>query len=80
MPQLSLYLGETEMTNLRDSAAHEGVSLSRYARSVLNKSNATNSWSSSFLSTFGAVGDSSFETPEELPWSPLESWSVEKLY
>ena len=76
MPQLSLYLGETEMNNLRDSAAHEGVSLSRYARSVLNKDNATNSWSSSFLSTFGAVGDGSFKVPEELPWS-LDSKRLE---
>ena len=57
------------MANLRRSAANEGVSLSLYARNALNKNNETNSWSASFLSTFGAVGDDSFQPPEELPWS-----------
>ena len=68
MPQLSLYLDECEMNDLRDFAAREGVSLSRYARGVLNKSKITNSWSSSFLSTFGAIGDDSFCAPKEIPW------------
>ena len=68
MPQLSLYLGEAEMQNLRNSASREGVSLSRYARGVLNKNTQTNSWSSSFLSTFGVIQDETFTAPAELPW------------
>ena len=69
MPQLSLYLDETEMSNLRTSAASEGVSLSKYARNILNKSSETNSWSSSFLGTFGAIDDESFKVPEDIDWS-----------
>lgn len=69
MPQLSLYLDDTEMTSLRNCAAREGVSLSRYARNVLSKDASANSWSSSFLSTFGAIADESFEVPAELDWN-----------
>ena len=69
MVQLSLYLDETEMNDLRKNAASKGVSLSRYARGVLNNDSKTNSWSSSFLTTFGAIKDDSFKVPEEIPWS-----------
>lgn len=69
MPQLSLYLDEAEMDSLRSNAASEGVSLSRYARNALKESERTNAWSSSFLSTFGAVGDETFKAPAEIPWS-----------
>lgn len=68
MPQLSLYLNNAEMQDLRTSAANDGVSLSRYARGVLNRDANRNSWSSSFLSTFGASGDESFKVQDEIPW------------
>ena len=68
MPQLSLYLNDAEMQDLRTSAANDGVSLSRYARRVLRNDANRNSWSSSFLSTFGASGDESFKAPNEIPW------------
>ena len=68
MPQLSLYLNDTEMQDLRTSAANDGVSISRYARRVLCDDSNRNSWSASFLSTFGASGDESFKVQDEIPW------------
>ena len=68
MPQLSLYLDETEMASLRTHAANEGVSLSSYARGVLNKNNETNAWSDAFLNVFGAASDDTFKVPSELDW------------
>ena len=76
MPQLSLYLNEKEMRDLRTQATREGVSLSHYARNVLNKNNETNSWSKSFLCTFGAIEDESFTVPNEIPWE-LDSKRLE---
>ncbi len=69
MPQLSLYLNDTEMQDLREAATKNNSSISGYARRVLHEQKCTNSWSSSFLSTFGAINDETFKVPDDLPWS-----------
>ncbi|CDD68010.1 putative uncharacterized protein [Eggerthella sp. CAG:368] len=65
MPQLSLYLDDTTMDVLRRSAEKEGVSLSHYARRLI-QDQASSAWPVSFWGTYGSVKDDSFVAPEEL--------------
>lgn len=65
MPQLSLYLDDASMSLLRTNARKDGVSLSRYAKTLIEK-NSSPSWPSSFWNTYGAMNDDSFVVPDEI--------------
>ena len=65
MPQLSLYLDDITMDVLRRSAEKEGVSLSHYARRLI-QDQASSAWPVGFCGTYGSVKDDSFVAPEEL--------------
>lgn len=65
MPQLSLYLDDTAMEELRVAAQREDLSLSQYARECI-ASQGNRSWPQSFWATFGALTDTSFQEPAEL--------------
>lgn len=75
MPQLSLYMDEASMSFLKEQSQREGVSLSKYARKRLTKTD--NSWPDSFWKTYGAVTDPSFTVPDDIdtePDGPLPSF------
>ena len=68
MPQLSLYLDDAAMESLREDAAREGVSLSRFARMKICEQRATR-WPESFWDTYGALTDETFVLPEKLDFA-----------
>lgn len=68
MPQLSLYLDDAAMEQLRSRAKNEGMSLSRYARRQIGEQPAA-LWPDSFWGTYGALCDETFELPQELDFA-----------
>lgn len=64
MPQLSLYMDEASMNFLKAQSKREGLSLSKYARKQLIKTDET--WPDSFWRTYGAVSDPSFVVPNDI--------------
>ena len=68
MPQLSLYLDDAAMEDLRKRAAQEGLSLSRFARSQICARPASK-WPEGFWQTYGALCDESFVLPEKLDFA-----------
>lgn len=65
MPQLSLYLDDATMESLRSDAGCENVSLSQYARELI-QNRAESAWPKSFWATYGALDDPTFAEPPEL--------------
>ena len=65
MPQLSLYLDDAAMADLRERAAIERLSLSSYARELI-RNHADSAWPAGFWGLYGALGDESFALPDEL--------------
>lgn len=65
MPQLSLYIDGKTMDELRKAADEQGISLSRYARTVIQERERS-AWPEAFWRTYGALSDDSFAIPEEL--------------
>lgn len=68
MPQLSLYLDDETMDRLREDAAREGVSLSRFARMKICEQKSAH-WPESFWGTYGALNDETFVLPEKLDFA-----------
>lgn len=66
MPQLSLYLDDETMANLRVDAAREGTSLSKYANKVIRERSALHGWPEDYWNLFGSLEDDSFKAPAEL--------------
>lgn len=65
MPQLSLYIDDKTMDELRKAADEQGVSLSRYARTVIQE-RGRSAWPDAFWRTYGALSDDGFVIPKEL--------------
>ena len=66
MPQLSLYLEESEMSTLRKDAAREGVSLSRYARRLIRENAGKSKWPAGYWdNVYGSLTDPSFVISDE---------------
>ena len=71
MPQLSLYLDDITMSNVRQNAARANSSLSTYVRDVLreqDKTDKTSLWPKGFFNLYGACDDETFVEPPEIPW------------
>lgn len=65
MPQLSLYLDETTMANLRLDAERDGVSLSKYVGNLLQENDS--SWPPGWFDVLGSLADIDFPLPDDLP-------------
>lgn len=65
MPQLSLYLDDATMESLRSDAGRENMSLSQYARGLI-QNRAESAWPKGFWATYGALDDPTFVEPPEL--------------
>ena len=76
MAQLSLYMDEVTMAGLREDAAKRGMSISAYAREVLEKRNTRdaggweNGWPPGFFDLYGSCPD--FPEAEDLEPTPVE--------
>lgn len=66
MPQVSLYLNDQAMDKLRQRAAIQGESLSKYVGSLV-ENDIDSGWPEGFWDLFGAVEDNAFLVPPELP-------------
>lgn len=61
MAQLSLYLEDDEMATLRTDAAREGVSLSRYAASLIREHAGGSKWPACYWDeVYGCLDDDTF--------------------
>ena len=67
MAQLSLYVDDSTMEDLRRDAAREGKTLSKYAAGVLRERKEHNGWPPGFFNLYGACDDT-FVVPPEIPW------------
>ncbi|PWL78229.1 MAG: antitoxin [Coriobacteriia bacterium] len=76
MAQLSLYMDEVTMAGLREDATKRGISISAYAREVLETRNARdaagweNGWPPGFFDLYGSCPD--FPEIEDLESTPVE--------
>lgn len=66
MPQLSLYMDESSMAELRKSAEDAHKSISQYVREKLMEK-PVSKWPESFWATYGSIDDPTFVVPEDLP-------------
>ncbi len=79
MAQLSLYMDEATMEGLRADAAARGMSISSYAREVLERRNShatedwENGWPPGFFDLYGSIPD--FPAIESLEPAPVASLS-----
>lgn len=66
MPQLSLYLDNDMMEELRNDAASENKSLSRFVVDILQERKQKNQWPDSFFELYGALkSNDHFLAPED---------------
>ena len=68
MPQLSLYMDEPMMEGLRQDAAREGKTLSKFVAGVLRDRDTSGLWPHGFFDLYGACDDDTFVEPPEIPW------------
>lgn len=67
MPQVSLYVDNETMAALRDRAALENSSLSKYVAKLVRE-DVDEGWPAGFWDLFGSVSDDTFLEPPELPF------------
>ncbi len=67
MPQLSLYMTEDEMDFLRKGASDAGMSISKFARSILASGQAGSGWPEGYFDLYGSCPDSDVAI-DDLPW------------
>ena len=78
MPQVSLYLSEAEMTELKEQAGRASLSLSAYTRKLLRDNSAKNSdvqgW---WNKVSGKLTDNTFVAPEDstLDAQEIQAWA-----
>ncbi len=78
MAQLSLYMTEEDMADLRREAEEEGKSISSYARDIishrhqLERSGWEKGWPPGFFDLYGSSPD--FSVPEDALPKPVETW------
>lgn len=66
MPQLSLYLDDRTMNALRENAAAEHMSMSKYASRCIAWGNSRSAWPADFWNLYGSIEDETFERPTGL--------------
>lgn len=70
MGQISLYMNDQEMNEVRAKASKQGMTISRYVAKALRDSSAQSTWPTSFFSLYGALGeDDTFVEPPDEPFN-----------
>lgn len=67
MPQLSLYLDESTMGELRRRATLRNTSLSKHVVELIRNDTASG-WPQGYWDLFGSIGDPTFVEHKELPF------------
>lgn len=65
MAQLSLYLDDATMDDLRKAAQTDGVSLSHYVAALVHERTASG-WPEGYWKLYGCIADDTFEAPAQL--------------
>jgi hypothetical protein len=68
MSQLTIYLGEEAMRDVKTAARKERVSVSQWARRRLCEA-VRHAWPPEYFSLFGALRDSDLQRPTQGRWS-----------
>ena len=68
MAQLSLYVDDSTMEDLRRDAAREGKTLSKFVAGVLRDRDTNGLWPPGFFDLYGVCADDTFVEPPEIPW------------
>ena len=77
MPQVSLYLSETEMTELKEQASRANLSLSAFTRKLLKDNTAINNDVQGWWNRVsGKLTDNTFVAPEDsvLDAQEIQAW------
>ena len=78
MPQVSLYLSEAEMTELKEQAGRASLSLSAYTRKLLRDNSAKNNDVQGWWNRVsGKLTDKTFVAPEDsaLDEHEIQAWA-----
>lgn len=68
MSQLTIYLDDNELKQVKKAARREQVSVSRWARERLSKASGEG-WPKDYFKLFGSLSDTDFERPDQGDWS-----------
>ena len=68
MPQISLYIDEVTLRKVENAAARQRVSISKWVAEQI-RARLDPAYPADFADLFGAVTDSTFKRPAQLPFS-----------
>ncbi len=68
MSQLSLYIDENTLGEIKQAASIEHTSISKWVSSKL-KNVLNNSWPKNYFELFGSISDSSLNRPDQLKFN-----------
>ena len=66
MAQVSLYVDDATLAELREKAKGQGVSLSKYVGQIVEEHCAASKWPQGFFDLYGSVTDETFVEPDDV--------------
>lgn len=66
MAQVSLYVDDAKLAELREEATERGISLSRYVGQIIDERRASTKWPPGFFELYGSVTDETFVEPDDV--------------
>ncbi len=77
MPQLSLYVTDENLMELRERAKRAGMSMSKYANRLIEQDAQNAGWPRGFWDLYGAL-DEDLKLPEDSP--PSDDAEFERMF
>ncbi len=68
MAQMSIYIDEETLENVRRAAEREGKSVSEWVRSRLNRS-LEEEWPEGYFEVFGVLEEGDLDRPDQVPFT-----------
>lgn len=65
MAQISLYVDDEKLDELRKEAAAQGISISKYVGQIIDDHYYASKWPPGFFSLYGSVTDETFVEPDD---------------
>ena len=66
MAQVSLYVDDERLEELRKEAAARGVSISKYVGQIIDERLGATKWPQGFFDLYGSISDETFVEPEDV--------------
>ena len=66
MPQISLYVDEETMADLRNSAERRGTSISKYVGNLIKHGPVREGYPEGYFSLYGCLSDEALDRPKDL--------------